>query len=82
MKRTIRRGSVGESAGNAVIERQRGGDAGIGALGDGQGERITVGGQSERDGVRRRRSAMLDGESEIIAVTAQIEVGVAPGVEL
>jgi len=30
----------------------------------------------------RRRGAMLDGEGEIIAVAAQIEIGVPPGVEL
>ena len=35
-----------------------------GGVGDGQGERVTVGGQSERDGARRTRSAMLNGERE------------------
>ena len=73
---------IGEGAGNAVIMRRRGGDAGRGVVADGQGERITVGGQSERDGVRSWGGAMLDGEGEIIAVAAQIEVAVAPSVKL
>ena len=33
-------------------------------------------------GAERRRGAVLDGEREVIAVAAQVEIGVAPGMEL
>jgi hypothetical protein len=36
----------------------------------------------ERDGGHGRNGAVLDRESELIAVAAQVEVGVAPGMEL
>ena len=39
-------------------------------------------GKRDGDGRQRRRGPMLHGEHEVIAVSAQIEVGVAPGVEL
>jgi hypothetical protein len=39
-------------------------------------------GQRNGDGGERGCGAMLDGEGEVIAVAAQIEVGIAPGVEL
>ena len=42
----------------------------------GEGVRIAVGGQREWDWVESRRGAMLDGESEIVAATAQIVVAV------
>ena len=75
-------GGVGDSGSDAVIERPGGGGGGIGAVGDGQGKRISIGSQGERDRVRRWSAAMLDGESEMIAATAQKEIGIAPSVEL
>ena len=47
-----------------------------------QGERVIALDQFERDGGDGRGGAMLDGERDaIVGVAAQIEVGIAPGVE-
>jgi hypothetical protein len=39
-------------------------------------------GKRDGDGHLRRRGAMLDGQRQVIAMAAQIEVGIGPGVEL
>jgi hypothetical protein len=54
----------------------------LAAFGDLQGERQPAVCQLDIERPRRRCSAMLYSEGERIAVTAQIEIAVAPGVEL
>jgi len=80
--------AVGQCCGDAFVERawaRSGGLSTCRSLGrvDGlQSEGGPVLGQRDGDWGERRCGAMLDGEGEVIAVAAQIEVGIAPGVEL
>jgi len=38
-------------------------------------------GQDESEGLGRRSRTMLDGEGEVVVAPAQVEVGIAPGVQ-
>jgi hypothetical protein len=74
--------TVGKCRGDALVERDRARRGGLGRVDDLQCEGGPALGQSDGDGRQRRRGPMLDGEPQVIAVAAQIEIGVAPGVEL
>jgi hypothetical protein len=77
-----RHGAIGKSSGDALVERGGGWRRRIGRLDDLQGEGRPALGKCDGDGGERRRGAMLDGEREVIAIAAQTEIGIAPGVEL
>jgi hypothetical protein len=51
-------------------------------LGWTQSERVTVGVQLEREARWRSRGAMFDRKAQAVGDTAQVQIGVAPGVEL
>jgi len=74
--------TVGKCCGDALVERDRARRGGLGRVDDLQCEGGPALGQRDGDWRQRRRGSMLDGEPQVIAVAAQIEIGVAPGVEL
>ncbi len=75
-------GDVGKCCGDALVDRGRGWGGRLGRVDDLQGEGGPALAERDGDGGERRRGAMLDGQRQVIAVAAQIEVGIAPGVEL
>ena len=76
--------AVGESRGDALIDGSRL-DAASGwrsALDGLEGKSVVALGEFERDAGHGGGGAMLDGQDDaIVAVAAEIEVGIAPGVE-
>src|SRR5579864_4758713 len=66
----------------AVVERCWCWRYGGGMFDDFEREGVTALGEFDPHRLCRRCGAMLNGEGEIIAVAAQIEIGVPPGVEL
>jgi hypothetical protein len=80
----LRVSGFGEGGGDALVDRAL--LAGLfwlwSAVDDFEGEGIGALGEFEGNGGHGGCGAVLDGKGELIAVTAQIEVGVTPGVEL
>src|SRR5262249_49865094 len=77
------RGSgVGERCRDALIQRTWHGRCGISALDELEGEGLPCLDELDLHGFKRRCRTVLDREGEGIAVTAQIEIAVTPGVEL
>jgi hypothetical protein len=74
--------AVGKCRGDALVERARARRGHLGRVGDLQPESGPSLSKPYGDGRQRRRGPMLHGEREVIAIAAQIEVGVAQGVEL
>jgi hypothetical protein len=54
----------------------------LAAIGDFQSEGVAALCQLDGQRLRRRRRAMFDRQSDLITVAAQVEIAVAPGVEL
>ena len=73
---------LGEGRHDALVERGRVDGDGPRPLDRFQGEGRAVLDQFDDERTGRWRGAMLDGQRQRLAVTAQIEVAVAPGVEL
>ena len=73
---------IGERRGDALIDGAGWRRWWIAAVDDLEGERIGALRELERDSGHGGRGAVLDREGEILAVTTQVEIGVAPGVEL
>ena len=83
----VRRTEAGGSASVSAVVMRSSTELGGGAAGwrrsiDLEGQRIGALREFERDGGHGGRGAVLDREGEIIAIAAQVEIGVAPGVEL
>jgi hypothetical protein len=72
----------GERRRDALVERGRGNCDGLGPLDHLQGEGRAILGQLDDERAGRWSRAMLDGQRQLLAVATQIEVAVAPGVEL
>ncbi len=76
--------AVGEGCGDALIDRSWF-DAALGLairLDGFEGKGVVALGQFKRDAGHGGCGAMLDGEDDaIVAVAAEIEIGIAPGVE-
>ena len=78
-------GDVGKCCGDALVERalaRCGRRRGVGRSDDLQCEGGSALRKRDDDGCQRRRGPMFDGQRQVIAIAAQIEVGIAPGVEL
>ena len=73
---------VGESGDDALIERAWRRRHRITTIDDFEREGITALSKLDRHGRRGRGGAVLHRQGEIVAVAAQIEIGVAPSVEL
>jgi len=74
---------VSASACSIFFDRRRGHwhDGRGGSVDDPQGERGAVVLEGDVDAAERLCGAMLDGEDKVIAIAAQVEVGITPGVE-
>ena len=73
---------LGEGAGDALVHGGRRWLSGRAVLDDLERQGVAALGELEGDGRDGRRGAVLDGQGEIIAVAAKVEVGVSPGVKL
>jgi hypothetical protein len=73
---------IGQSCHDALVERCWCARHGRWLFDDFEREGVTALSEFDPHRLCRRCGAMLDGEGEIIAVAAQIEIGIAPGVEL
>jgi hypothetical protein len=75
-------GDFGKCCGDALVERALARCGWLRRVDGLQCEGGPALGKRDGDGCQRRRGPMLDGQRQVIAIAAQIEVGIAPGVEL
>ena len=73
---------TGEDGRDALVERTGRRRHRLAAIGDFQSEGVAALCQLDGQRLRRRRRAMFDRQSDLITVAAQVEIAVAPGVEL